>query len=327
MTTKIKLNQIYPVPVQAFNLALTGTPTAPTPNTDDDSTKISTTAYVQNNLNNYVDLSSSQTISGSKTFSSDLNLAGKLTTNIDYIKFGNGKHIYLYQNGTNRLDIQSCNNNNVNDRTGHITFGTDSSGNHSVGISAINVVNNNTSWCTLTLNANADGTTYTSAPTPATSDNSTKIATTAYVKACVPKSIGDANTPVYTNSDGVITSTGKSFANYLPLSGGTITNCKEGYNSVSVSTSTASIDFSTKNFYFLTLSSATTLTFTNTLTAGNGTLRIITLAIRSNGYSVTWNTSVSWADGITPVLTTDKTDVFNFIEGISGIWGIYVGSF
>ena len=94
--------------------------------------------------------------------------------------------------------------------------------------------------------------------------------------------------------------------NYLPLSGGTITNCKEGYNSVSVSTSTASINFSTKNFYFLTLSKATTLTFTNTLTAGNGELRIITLAIKSNGYSITWNTSVSWADGITPVLTTDK---------------------
>ena len=179
----------------------------------------------------------------------------------------------------------------------------------------------------LGIGCNSSGTVYTVAPTPAQTDDSTNIATTAYVKDCVPKSIGNSNTPVYTDANGVITSTGKSFANYLPLSGGTITNCKEGYNSVSVSTSTASIDFSTKNFYFLTLSSATTLTFTNTLAAGNGALRIITLAIKSNGYSITWGTSVSWENGITPVLTTDKTDVFNFIEGISGIWGIFVGSF
>jgi len=39
----------------------------------------------------------------------------------------------------------------------------------------------------------------------------------------VPKSVGDANTPVYTNADGKIVSTGKSFASYLPLAGGTMT--------------------------------------------------------------------------------------------------------
>ena len=35
--------------------------------------------------------------------------------------------------------------------------------------------------------------------------------------------IGSANIPVYVAADGTVTSTGKSFANYLPLSGGTMT--------------------------------------------------------------------------------------------------------
>lgn len=64
----------------------------------------------------------------------------------------------------------------------------------------------------------AGGTAYTYAPTPSQTDDSTKIATTAYVKDCIPKSVGNANTPVYVNSNGVVTSTGKSFANYVPTS-------------------------------------------------------------------------------------------------------------
>ena len=64
---------------------------------------------------------------------------------------------------------------------------------------------------------------YTQAPSPATSDNSTKIATTAYVKGCVPKSVGNANIPVYTDANGVITSTGKSFANYATLASPALT--------------------------------------------------------------------------------------------------------
>jgi hypothetical protein len=43
------------------------------------------------------------------------------------------------------------------------------------------------------------------APTPESTDNSDKVATTAYVKANVPVSIGSDVTPVYTNENGVIT--------------------------------------------------------------------------------------------------------------------------
>lgn len=47
-------------------------------------------------------------------------------------------------------------------------------------------------------------------PTPAATDNSTKAATTAYVKSNVPASVGDTDTPVYTNSDGKVTSIGST---------------------------------------------------------------------------------------------------------------------
>ena len=77
----------------------------------------------------------------------------------------------------------------------------------------------NTGTCMISVNVDASGNAYTSAPTPAQTDDSTKIATTAYVKDCVPKSVGDANTPVYVNANGVVTSTGKSFANYVATSG------------------------------------------------------------------------------------------------------------
>ena len=57
MPTKLKIKQIYPEPAATSNSVLTGTPTAPTPATNDDSTKIATTAYVKDNLDNYLPLS------------------------------------------------------------------------------------------------------------------------------------------------------------------------------------------------------------------------------------------------------------------------------
>lgn len=54
------------------------------------------------------------------------------------------------------------------------------------------------------------------ADTPTAGDDSTKIATTEYVKDNVPVSVGDSDTPVYTDSNGKIVSTGKKFSEYVP---------------------------------------------------------------------------------------------------------------
>lgn len=51
----------------------------------------------------------------------------------------------------------------------------------------------------------------------------TENATKYLVGTSSAVSVGDTDTPVYINSDGVITPTDKKFSNYLPLTGGTVT--------------------------------------------------------------------------------------------------------
>ena len=81
-------------------------------------------------------------------------------------------------------------------------------GRHYLQLTATNTNPNDPSqtiWATISLTALPDGTVYVTAPTPAQTDDSTKIATTAYVKDCVPTSVGSATTPVFSNANGVIT--------------------------------------------------------------------------------------------------------------------------
>ena len=72
-------------------------------------------------------------------------------------------------------------------------------------MTAYNPASGATAGATIGVYYPSGGTPYTAAPTPTQTDDSTKIATTAYVKDCVPKSIGSATQPVYTNANGVIT--------------------------------------------------------------------------------------------------------------------------
>ena len=50
--------------------------------------------------------------------------------------------------------------------------------------------------------------------TQSVSDDSTKVATTAYVKDCVPVSVGSPSKPVYTNANGVVTACDFGLPNY-----------------------------------------------------------------------------------------------------------------
>lgn len=87
-------------------------------------------------------------------------------------------------------------------------------------------------------------------------------------------SLGDANTPVYL-SNGVLTSTGKSFANYLPLSGGTMTgNISKKYTALTKGTNPSSTTWHTD---FITLD--------NGGTASANRLFEIRGAVDSTGYN------------------------------------------
>lgn len=103
------------------------------------------------------------------------------------------------------------------DRLAIIEQSTSTANLNSIQLIAYNTTSaENTGNCTIGCYVDSNGTAYTSAPTPAQTDDSTKIATTAYVKDCVPKSIGSATQPVYTNANGVVTAcTNKSLATAL----------------------------------------------------------------------------------------------------------------
>jgi len=67
--------------------------------------------------------------------------------------------------------------------------------------------------------------------TASVSDDSTTVATTAYVKDCVPKSVGSSANPVYADSDGVITACDfgmPDYANRVEFTTSTYTPTKNG---------------------------------------------------------------------------------------------------
>lgn len=75
---------------------------------------------------------------------------------------------------------------NYNKRLGMIEYGITAANISSTYLRAYNTTSNtSTATCTISCNVNASGSAYTAAPTPATGDNSTKIATTAFVKTAV----------------------------------------------------------------------------------------------------------------------------------------------
>lgn len=166
-----------------------------------DGNALATQSYVDNKADDYLPLA------GGK-------LTGTLQSNAGAIS------IDLLTTGTNYRDIQTFSTDG-NHRIGLIRMEKDSSNNCKVTIGASNTSNGAPSGINITRGTSGES--VITGVTPTATDNSTKIATTAYVKANVPASIGNANTPVYTNANGKITSTGKSFADYLPLAGGTMT--------------------------------------------------------------------------------------------------------
>lgn len=162
---------------------------APTPTAGDNSTKIATTAFV----NNYLPLSGG-------TMTGELN-APRLNIPFNFSK------------GTTPSKTQYATV-YFSDKDGS-DYGT-----NCIGLVESSVTTDNLSKtymralrnaagsgasCEISVNVDNSGNGYTAAPTPSQTDDSTKIATTAYVKKCVPKSVGGQQRPVYTNSNGVIT--------------------------------------------------------------------------------------------------------------------------
>jgi len=142
---------------------------APTPATSDNSTKIATTAYVKAqgyaSDSDVVKTSGNQNIGGTKTFT--LDIIRKFGTTIDGANHYNTPIIFKDSNGTT---------------TGFVRNVYYSNNSIVTGVQTTRKINGVDKYVSLEVGIKEDGTFFTEAPTPATSDNSTNIATTAFVK-------------------------------------------------------------------------------------------------------------------------------------------------
>lgn len=154
---------------------------APTPATSDNSTKIATTANVDAKITaQAVKLTGNQTIAGVKTFTDNIrietssvekDIISKNTT-LDLTQSSRSSNVYSFF----RINDK---NNNIG---GSIGFAYGTTGISKALLEVRNKVTGTLVSGQISINVDSSGNIYTSAPTPATADNSTKIATTAFVK-------------------------------------------------------------------------------------------------------------------------------------------------
>lgn len=183
-TATASLGIAYPTSGSAYTYA-------PTPATSDDSTKIATTAFVK--AQGYasdsavVKTSGTQTISGLKTFTAQVTKTNS-SAGADTIFVNKNTSITKgtppSANVESRWRLTDSSTGDSNSAfIGGVTFGYATNMRTSALLQVGKPEAGSTSTSTLGIYYPATGDPYTSAPTPATSDNSTKIATTAYVQA------------------------------------------------------------------------------------------------------------------------------------------------
>lgn len=192
MTTKLKLNQIAPVPPSK--------------------------SEVNTALENKIDLTSEQEISGTKIFTETLQMNASSSTNTAFALTG------VNSERTQRF-ITAYEGDGINSGAfAHIIF-TKYYNDPVGGKVGFRVgYNTNTGYKDLSLRVNADGTSITQAPTPATTDNSTQIATTAFVKSAMSTWNAVTLTPVTTYCTNVAGNYAACYYNpYLKL-------CTVGFN-------------------------------------------------------------------------------------------------
>ena len=179
--------------------ALTGTPTAPTPAVGDDSTKIATTEFVNDKADNYLPLDGGT-------------LTGNVYTTPYYdstIVDPEGGQILIVSKGKVAKGTAPSNNewhtmvmavdnsgltNNAN-KYGQVETTVKTDGSVETNVQAYKNEANSTTSVKISVGYDANGNAFTSAPTPTAGDNSTKIATTAFVNTamaneCLPLSGG-----------------------------------------------------------------------------------------------------------------------------------------
>jgi hypothetical protein len=172
--------------------ALTGSPTAPTQNAGDNSTKIATTAYADRNDATCVHLAGAETVSGAKTFTGAQTfqaISNFLDSATPFLEFtwpdvtrGTNPSAQKWA-GYRFLD--KAKTTGVKQRAAACEVGLTVDGETNIALKAYDWTLNSTKVEQIGIAYPKGGTPYTFAPTPAAGDSSTKIATTAFVGTAV----------------------------------------------------------------------------------------------------------------------------------------------
>lgn len=179
--THASISVIYPETGNAYTEAPT-----PTDTTTTSGNQIATTGWVNSNGNNVVHKSGDETVSGLKTFTSNLyyELTSSNTANYGACSFwSKDSNLNITSNPSYYKEYHLAARDTENRYLGYVSFryNTDGSSQSSLYArtrDADNTANKNAS---ISVKVARDGTVTTYAPTPAANDNSTKIATTAWV--------------------------------------------------------------------------------------------------------------------------------------------------
>lgn len=112
----------------------------------------------------------------------------------------------------------------------------------------------------------------------------------------------------------------KGITNAVPVSGDAeITGSKtftQGPYGTTVAMTAADVDLSAGDVFTVTISAATTLTFSNVPAGKAATFNLI--ITNGGAATVTWPTSVKWASGTAPTLTASGVDVLTFLTPDGG---------
>ena len=113
----------------------------------------------------------------------------------------------------------------------------------------------------------------------------------------------------------------KGITNAVPVSGDAeITGAKtftQGPYGTTVAMAASDVDLSAGDVFTVTISAATTLTFSNVPSGKAATFNLI--ITNGGAATVTWPTSVKWASGTAPTLTASGVDVLTFLTPDGGV--------
>lgn len=191
-----------------------------------------------------------------------------------------------------------------------------------------------TGTCEIAVKVDKSGNPYTYAPTPADNDNTTKIATTAWVqkfcgttKKYLTSHQSLSNYSTLANTIKALSVSGKTIT-YTKGDGttGTITtqDTNTTYNASSwanmfganVALSNGTINVANGATFTYTVSANITFSFTG---AASGRAATFSLILTNGGSkTVTWPSSVKWTSGSVPALTASGVDILTFITPNGG---------